>query len=131
MILKETHYATISADTEKNIGKIKWSGGCTSQEYRGAFEVLLEEQLRLGIFRFMSNIREQAVISPEDRKWFETVAMPKAVEQGLKAAAVVFNGNVFKKYYINVILQATNKYGLPLKVFTEVEPAEEWLMTFQ
>ena len=55
--------------------------------------------------------------------------MPKSVEQGLKAAAVIFNGNVFKKYYVNVILKATNKFGLPLKVFTDLQPAEDWLMT--
>lgn len=131
MILKETNYAAISVDTEKKIGKIKWTGRCTSEEYRGAFEVLLEEQQKLGVFRFMSDIRDQAVISPEDRKWFETVAMPRAVDQGLKAAAVIFNGNVFKKYYINVIIQATNKFGLPVKVFTEVESGEAWLETFE
>ena len=130
MILKETPYATISVDTEKKIGKIRWLGRCTSEEYRSAFFVLLEQQQKLGIYRFMSDIREQAVISPEDRKWFESVAMPQAVEQGLKAAAVIFNGNVFKKYYINVILQATNKFGLPVKVFTEVGPGEDWLMTY-
>ena len=73
----------------------------------------------MGIFRFLSDIREQAVISPEDRKWFENEAMPKAVAKGLNAAAVVFNGNVFKKYYLNIILQATNKFGLPMNVFTK------------
>ncbi len=130
MILLQTHYAKVAADESKMIGSIKWMGSCSSEEYRKTFLFLLDEQKRLGIYRFLSDIRDQAVISPEDRKWFENEAMPKAVQQGLKAAAVVFNGNVFKQYYLNIILQATNKFGLPMKVFTETEPAEDWLMNF-
>ena len=130
MILLQKHYAEVAADESRMIGSIKWTGSCTSEEYRKTFRFLLEEQKRLGMYRFLSDIRAQAVISPEDRRWFETEALPKAVEQGLKAAAVVFNGNVFKKYYLNIILQATNRFGLPMKVFTETEPAEDWLMNF-
>lgn len=129
MILKETPYAVISKYPDKNIGAIVWKGSCTSQQYRDAFLFLLEEQKKTRITRFVSDVREQAIISPEDRKWFETVALPKAIEQGLKAAAVIFNGNIFKKYYLNVILQATNKFGLPLRLFNENQPAEEWLLT--
>lgn len=129
MILKETPNAIISKDIEKNIGSIVWIGSCTSEQYQDVFYFLLDEQKKSGITRFVSDLREQAVISPDDRKWFEQVAMPMAVEQGLKAAAVVFNGNIFKKYYVNVILQSTNKFGLPVKVFTEMEPAEDWLLT--
>lgn len=129
MILKEAPYAVISMNPDKSIGAIVWKGSCTTQQYRETFLFLLEEQKKTGLVRFVSDIREQSIISPEDRKWFETVAMPKAVEQGLKAAAVVFNGNIFKKYYVNVILQATNKFGLPVKVFSEYQPAEDWLVT--
>ncbi len=114
---------------EKDIGAIVWKGSCTSKEYRDAFLFLLEEQKKTHMKRFISDVREQTIISPEDRKWFETVALPAAIEQGLKAAAVVFNGNIFKKYYLNIILQATNKFGLPLKLFSETKLAEEWLLT--
>lgn len=129
MILKETPQAAISYSADKSIGKIDWRGSCSSPEYRDTFTYLLEQQEKLGLIRYLSNIREQAVISIEDRKWFETVALPKAIEQGLKAAAVVFNGNVFKKYYFNVIMQSSRKFGLPIKLFNDVQSAEDWLMT--
>jgi hypothetical protein len=129
MILKEAHYATISYSDEKKIGVIKWTGKCTSEEYREAFLYLLEQQKKFGLIRFLSDVRDQGVISPEDRKWFENVAIPKSIELGLKAAAVIFVGNVFKKYYLNVIIQATNKFGLPVKLFTDIESAEDWLLT--
>lgn len=128
-ILKEYPFALISYDEEQSMGMIEWKGKCSSEEYRSTFLYLLEYQKKLGLIRYMSDIREQAVISPEDRKWFENEALPKAIEQGLKAAAVVFSGNVFKKYYVNVILQSTNRFGLPMKMFDTPEPAISWLLT--
>lgn len=129
MIVLSTPYAEVTLDEAKKLGRITWKGKCTSEEYKDAFMSLLNIQTKYGIIRYMSDIRNQAVISPDDRKWFETVALPKAIEQGLKAASVVFDGNVFKKYYINVILGATNKFGLPMKVFSNDLEAEKWLMT--
>jgi len=127
MIVKQTPYAIISIYTEKGIGKIQWKGTCTSREYRDSFLFLIDLQEKHNLIRFLSDVREQGVISPEDRKWFEVEAVPKSINMGLKAAAVVFNGNVFKKYYLNLIIQATNKFKLPLKLFNDLEPAEEWL----
>ena len=89
---------------------------------------LLDLQKHKEITRYVSDIRKQSIISPSDRKWFETVALPLAIKQGLKVGAVVFDGNAFKKYYINVLLKATNKYHLPMKVFTELDDAIKWLL---
>ena len=129
MVVKQTSYATISIFEDRCIGMIQWTGKCTSEEYRSTFLYLAEVQKKYGIIRFLSDVREQAIITPEDRKWFEKEALPIAIDQGLKASAVVFNGNVFKKYYLNLILQAMNTFGLPLKLFNDLEPAEAWLMT--
>ncbi|HDP76147.1 MAG TPA: hypothetical protein ENN49_09820 [Bacteroidales bacterium] len=52
--------------------------------------------------------------------------LPQAINQGLKWAAVVFDGNTFKRYYLNLILQVANVYGLPLKFFNSKEDAYKW-----
>jgi hypothetical protein len=56
--------------------------------------------------------------------------IPKAIDNGLKRAAVVFDGNVFKKYYINMILQVINKFGIPMKLFSTEEDAVKWFQSF-
>jgi hypothetical protein len=129
MVLLDSPYAEVTFENEKSLGMILWKGKCTSEEYRQVFTILLDFQMTHPITRYISDIRKQAVISPIDRKWFETVALPRAIEQGLKASAVVFDGNAFKKYYINVILASTNKYGLPMKIFSELQESVDWLMT--
>ncbi|MDA3891952.1 MAG: STAS/SEC14 domain-containing protein [Salinivirgaceae bacterium] len=113
---------------EKQLGMIKWKGKSTSEEYQSTFLSLLDLQKKETITRYISDIRDQGVISPSDRKWFETVALPLAISQGLKAAAVILDGNVFKKYYVNVVLASTNKFGLPFKMFSTLEEAIVWLM---
>lgn len=128
-IFRENDYSIIGFYKQDDVGAIIWKGNISSQNYRETFMYLLEEQKKLGITKFYSDIRQQGVVSPEDRKWFEQEAMPNAVKQGLRAAAIVFSGNVFKKYYINIILQATNKFDLPMKVFTDPDEALNWLKT--
>lgn len=70
------------------------------------------------------------MVNPENRKWFETVMLPQALKQGLKRGGVIFDGTIFKKYYLNLILQATNKFKFTLRLFNSIEEAYAWFATF-
>lgn len=129
MVIFDTDFVEVTFDKDKELGMIRWKAKCTSEQYQDAFTRLLEIQKTEKISRYISDIRNQAVISPTDRKWFENVAFPKAIEQGLIVGAVVFDGNAFKKYYVNVILAATNKYKLPMKIFNEADEAMAFVMS--
>ena len=111
-IILDTDYAEVSHESEFKLGKIR--------EYAKNHEAQ----------NFLSDIREQSVVSPENRKWFEEIMIPQAIDVGLKRAAVIFDGNVFKKYYLNMIIKVTNKFGLPLKIFNSEEEAIEWFKSF-
>jgi hypothetical protein len=80
------------------------------------------------ITRFLSDTREQGVVSPENRKWFEKEMVPAAIKAGLKRSAVITGSNVFKRYYINMILSAVNKFNMPFKIFSDEESAIKFLM---
>ena len=56
--------------------------------------------------------------------------IPKAIGVGLKQAGVIFDGKIFKKYYLNMIIKATNKFGLSLKIFNSEEENREWFKSF-
>lgn len=79
---------------------------------------------------FLSDIRNQGVVGPEDRKWFESVALPGAIENGVIKVGVVFEGNVFKRYYINMLLQHFVSRGVPMKFFSTTNSAFEWLINY-
>ena len=124
-------YAEISYDSELKLGKIVWKRKTSMEEYQHAFITLLEDIKVHGTENFLSDIRNQSVVSPEARKWFEAEMIPNAIKFGVKRAAVIFDGSVFKKYYLNMILQATNKFGLPLKMFGTEEEALAWFKSFK
>ncbi len=125
-LLKEK-FAEAYYEPDTKLVVIIWGKKCTSQEYRFAFRTLLDHYKKAEMHFYLSDIRNQPIVSPADRKWFETVAMPESIENGLLKAAVVFKGNPFKKYYINLILKATNKFNLPLKLFLNLDDAKQWL----
>jgi hypothetical protein len=125
-ILLDTDYAEVSYDSDLKLGKIEWKRKTSTEEYQYAFMIILDHAKKNPADNFLSDITKQSVVSPENRKWFETEMLPQAIEAGLKRAGVIFDGNVFKKYYLNMIIKVSNKFGLPLKMFSSEEEALEW-----
>jgi len=105
-------FARITYHPSQKMIKVVWNGAFTKEQYQLAIEAALDFQKKehAPIENYLSNVLKQGVVNPESRKWFETVAMPRGIDQGLKKAGVVFDGNVFKKYYLNLILQETRKH---------------------
>jgi len=128
-ILLDTNYAEVSYDDTICLGKIVWKGAVTAIEYKNSFMVLLDNASKYRTEYFLSDTTNQGVIGTENRKWFEEYAMPEAVKRGLKKAAVVITANVFKKYYINMILASSKKFNLSIKAFSKEEEALIWLQT--
>lgn len=130
-VLVDTDYAEISYDPELKLGKIAWKRKTQTEEYRTAFNTILDFSKKNEVDNFLSDIRKQGVVSPENRKWFENEMLPNAVKAGLKRAGSIFDCNVFKKYYINLLIKVSNKFGLPLKLFNTEEEAIAWFKSFE
>ena len=86
--------------------------------------------LKKPIDNYISDIREQGIISPDFRKWLQETALPEAVNAGVKRVIGLANVNIFKQYYINNVFQSVKKIGIPFKMFSTVEDAKEWIKTF-
>ena len=113
--------------------EIHWKNGLVaSDDYRQAFieayNYFVENKEEKNIKYFLSDIRQQGVISPEDRKWFQQEMVPKVDAEGLRRAAVVFgNKDPFKRYYINTIMRWVNRnYTMKMKAFKSEEDAYKW-----
>jgi hypothetical protein len=104
-----------------------WKKRSTGDEYRQPFlDTANFTETHPGSL-FLSDIREQGIVGPDDRKWFETEALPLAIKNGLKKTALIFDGNAFKLYYLNMIMKHFKKGGIQMKFFNSFEEAREWL----
>ncbi|HEY9045059.1 MAG TPA: hypothetical protein VIN08_04155 [Ohtaekwangia sp.] len=126
----EAAYASVTYYPEKRLLVLVWDGSPTTEEYKLPFLAMLDYGKKYPVDGMLSDISRQGIISPDNRKWFEKEMMPRAVEAGLKRAAIVTNGNAFKLYYINLILGAVNKFPITTKLFNKQHEALEWLAHF-
>lgn len=122
-----TSYAEVTYDESLKLIKVVWKDMCTSAEYHSVFEKALEFAQTTPVRNFISDIRKQKVVSPEERKWFQEKALPAALEAGLQRACVIFTGDIFKKYYLNHIMNSSKRFGMPFKFFSTEAEAMQWL----
>lgn len=123
-------YAHVTFNARKKQLLLIWDGNPSAEEYKKPFMAMINFGKTTAVDSMISDISKQGIISPDNRKWFEKEMMPQAVAAGLKRAAIVTSGNVFKLYYINIILAAVNKFPMAVKLFNKQEEAMAWLDTF-
>lgn len=102
-----------------------------TEVYRKMFSETLTFSEKTGVVNFVSDSRLGGVVSPEDRKWFQEVAVPWAAKCGLKHAAIIMKKDPFKKYYMNTILKFVNRNAsYDIKIFYDYDEALKWLLSF-
>ncbi len=126
----ETDYALVEYFPTDQLVQIIWKKvkKISIEEYQNAFNHALDfqENNPEKVVHFLSDIRLQGVLSPAYRKWFQEIALPRAIKNKLKDGAVLFEGNIFQKYYLNNIMNSTKKFGIKFKFFSKREDALEW-----
>jgi hypothetical protein len=128
----ENDFARLTYDEDLKVLTITWKDKkLTFEEYQKPFKVALEFMTKKPVENYISDIRDQGIISPEFRKWLQEVAMPEAAKAGLKRVVGVANVNIFKQYYINNVFQSAKKFGIPFKMFNNIEDAKKWFREFE
>jgi hypothetical protein len=109
------------------IGADTWRGSCPKEEYRELFEGLLKYASE-NLMKYVStDMRRQGLVSPENRKWFEKDMWPRGIAVGLCKVAAVTDANVFKRYYLNMLLSSSKKIGFSFKICITTEDAQKFL----
>jgi len=125
----KTDYVEITFDEEAKVLFAKWTkANFTSEQYREVWEKNLEFGFANDVDFFLSDIIEQKVVTPEDRKWFEESAVPRAIKTGIKKGGIILGANPFKRYYFNNIMKKIGGTDLPFKAFKDKDAAYKWFL---
>jgi hypothetical protein len=127
-IVAEFLNSKVFFNEDMKLGKIVWNGTPDKVEYRNPFKALIKYAETHKVEVFLSDITHQGLISIENRQWFERQLLPEAKALGLKKAAIVTNDNTFRLNYISLIINITNRFKIPVKLFSSQERAEKWLL---
>lgn len=127
----ENEFVSLTYEEDFKLLTITWSNKKISfEDYQKPFKIGLDFMTKKSVDNYISDIRDQGIISPEFRKWLQETALPEAAKAGLKRVVGVANVNIFKQYYINHVFQSAKKFGMPFKFFSTIEEAKEWFKSF-
>lgn len=128
----ENEYCKLGYHKDLSIIILKWKNFKTIEfdEFKKPYDIAIKYNENVHVDNYIVDALEQGVISPAYRKWFQDVALKEGVRQGLKRAVFISNANIFKRYYINNIMNSTKTVGLPLKVTTNMNDALAWIKSF-
>ena len=124
-LLFEHEKAFLQYNEEVNSVELIWKKFQDPETYQLMFKKGVEFIKEYKATGFLSDIRNEGVVSPDSSKWLQQVIMPKAISYGLKKIAVVMNSDVFKEFYIKGIQKSAEKEMM--QYFDSVEAANVWL----
>jgi len=128
----KNEYVEISYEDKSKILLISWKNKELSfEEYQQPFLFGLKMIKEKPIVNFIDDIRNQTIIAVNYRKWLQEVAIPEAIDNGLKRVVIITNTNIIKRFYVNNIYQSTEIFGIPFKMFNSIDKATNWLLKFE
>lgn len=120
-------YGKIFYNARTNVAGIVWLKPVTSQEYRTLF-TKCGEMVRL--YRtpyWLSDVRRQGLIDPEDQKWMVTSILPDAIRDGLEVIVGIYDPTQHNDDYRLRIQQVGKMYGVGIEFFTTRQEAESFI----
>ncbi len=97
----------------------------------GAFEKLLSAGAELlerhGASKWLSDDRNNVVVSPEDLDWADTHWIPRVQKAGFKYWAIVVPGHAVAQLQMKALQAKRRRQNIDVAMFESVEDALAWL----
>ncbi|MFN8887596.1 MAG: hypothetical protein ACK5WF_09065, partial [Cyclobacteriaceae bacterium] len=101
----------------------------TSEEYRALFSECLNIVKLYHTPYWISDIRNQGVVSADDQRWMLQTIYPEANKNGLVQTALIYNPQNFSTEYMARIQAAADGLGINLQFFDNRKDADAWIQT--
>ena len=105
-----------------------WRGYATSKQFRAGSELMLEMLIRHQCSKVLGDTSEMAIIGQEDQHWLENNFIPRAVNAGFRAFAIITPKAYFNKVAVETVSYKVDQNQLRIAFFTNREEAEEFLL---
>ncbi len=127
MILYQTNYLSIEYDDSVPYLYITWKGYTSSEEFRAGLDRIFQTMLDKKISKTLTDIREHKVIGIEDQEYASKRSIEFDKNNWKVARALIIPKDVFARFAIKNVNNATIQEGQERKMFSEVDDAKEWL----
>ncbi|MEO6540570.1 MAG: STAS/SEC14 domain-containing protein [Ferruginibacter sp.] len=122
-----TETYNIYFDPEINAVVMEWDGYATSNQFKEGTELMLNTLIKNNCIKVLADIKDMVLIGMEDQQWLDQHFLPRAIEFGFKALAIIKPEHYFNKVAVESISYKVDKDKLAINFFDNVEEAKAWL----
>jgi hypothetical protein len=123
----DTKYASLTYHTDEKIVHHKFHKILDSDHFRGVLNRGIELLKEHHATKWLSDNRAIGPHSEEDGAWTNNDWLPRAIAAGWKYWALVAPDDVKGRMNMAEFVNSFYEMGVRIMVFTDVEPAMEWL----
>ena len=122
---------TISYDASNKYVFMDWDGYATSAQFREGTEYMLQLLKQNNSSKVLADIKDMTIIGREDQNYVQFNFLPRAIDAGFRAIAIVRPVNHFNAVAIETISYRVNKTVVQMRVFDDIEEARKWLISLE
>ena len=125
--MTNTDTYTIYFDQSIDAVVMEWDGYATSNQFKEGTELMLNTLIKNNAFKVLADIKDMVLTGSEDQQWLDTTFLPRAMQFGFKAIAIVKPDHYFNKVAIESIADKIDKDKLAINLFDKAADAKNWL----
>jgi len=114
-------------DAAEGFVRMDWYGYSTQGEFREGTEYMLKVLIDNRAHKVLADIKEMTLIGKEDQSYIQYNFLPRAIERGFRAIALVRPTNYFNAIVVESILPRATALRIQMRVFDDLAAAVEWL----
>ena len=122
---------SVDYDQELNAAVMEWAGYFTVDQFKEGTEKMLNCMKQHQSKKVLALIRDMMLIGAEEQKWLEVSFLPRAIEQGFKACALLTPFYHFSKVAVENITWKIDKKKLIVNLFDNEQEARNWLKSVE
>lgn len=114
-------------EPEINAVVMEWDGYATSRQFKEGTELMLETLIKNNAHKVLADIKDMVLISMEDQHWLENNFIPRAIQAGFRAIAMVRPDYYFNKVAVESVSYKVDQEQLRINFFDNSTEARKWL----
>lgn len=109
--------------------RMNWNGYATSVQFREGTEYMLKVLVENGAHNVLADIQNMVLIGEEDQNYVKFNFLPRAIERGFRAIALVRPSNYFNALAVESISYRVQQTSVQIRIFESLEEAQAWLQS--
>ena len=114
-------------DAAQDYVRMDWNGYATRAQFREGTEYMLKVLVEHQAHKVLADIKSMTLIGEEDQNYVKFSFLPRAIERGFRAIALVRPSNYFNAVAVEAISYRVQQTSVQIRIFGSLEEAQGWL----